>query len=112
MSRLKWYECEVSDDGDVKMTLFKFQKEMRRAFRATGWPEGAVVFGETGIGDSSDKVWITSSAAQAAEANGFQWQKYYVKDLPEAPLKEEAAILVGYESAWNLLRENKKEQSI
>ena len=81
MGQIKWFECKFSTQDVVEGALIKFKEEMERAFDAAGWPEDAVVLGEARLDDYNIKLWITSEAAKAAEANGFNWRKYYVKDF-------------------------------
>ena len=110
MDQIKWYECRFSTEDVAEGALIQFKEEMERAFHAAGWPEDAVVLGEARIGNYTVRLWITSAAARAAEANGFDWRKYYVRDLPEPPFKKEVALIVGHKSAWRLLRDGGKNQ--
>ena len=112
MNQIKWYECKFSKEDIAQGAPVKFKEEMERAFHAAGWPEDAIVLGEARVGQDNIKLWITSSAAEAAEANGFQWRKYFVRDLPEPPFKKESSLLIGHKSAWNLLREGGKDPFI
>ena len=106
MCRIEWYECQFNNEDISSNQQIKFKQAMEEAFHAAGWPDNAVVVGEAQVADLGNKLWITSTAAQAAEAIGFHWRRFFVKVLPEAPLKKEAALVVGHKSAWNLLREN------
>lgn len=104
MDTIKWYECIISDEEIIKGVLFSFQDEMNKALIISGWPEEAAVFASAWDPEGNMKIWLNNIAAEAAERNGFQWRRYYSKDLDKPPLKAKAALLLGHASAWDLLR--------
>jgi hypothetical protein len=101
-----WYECEIPEseviEGDA---LVEIQELFEDALESPEWPANAAVFTEAELTCDSVKLWMTEDASYIAEKAGFEWRKYYVRDLPEAPLKKDAALLVGLPSAWDLLKE-------
>ena len=108
MNQIKWHECEIPDRKIIEGALHRFHNRMEKALKSAGWPEHAAVFSGAGISEAGLRLWITSPAAEAAMSNGFiQWKGYYIKDLPEAPFKHEATLLLGKESSWTLLRDRK-----
>ncbi len=103
MKTVKWYECEIPVEEIAKGVLLSFQREMARAFDLAGWPAGAAVFASAGDGEDNTKIWLTEKAVKAAEAAGFLWKQYFVKELDKPPIKSRSTLLLGHQDAWDLL---------
>lgn len=104
MTPIKWYECEIPEEEIVKGVLFRFQDEMMKALDIASWPEEAAVFASAWDMSGKVKIWLTNIATESADKVGFQWRRYYVRDLGEPPQKTKAALLLGHASAWSLLK--------
>lgn len=105
MKAIKWFECVIPVEEIVKGVLLSFQVEMEKALDLAGWPEDAAVFASAWDEDDNARIWITDTAAQAADKVGFLWKQYLSKQLDGPPPKSKSALLLGHQSAWDLLKQ-------
>lgn len=102
---IKWYECIIPEedvtDGDALADIQELFEDLLEDL-----PEGTAIFTDTDLTSDSVRFWMTNIAAEIMEEEGFEWRKYYIKDLKQPPFKKDAALLIGDVSAWELLRDD------
>lgn len=102
---IKWYECEIPaeevEDGDALADIQEVFEAMIEDL-----PEGCAIFTDADLSSDSVRFWMTDVAAEIMEEEGFEWRRYYIKDLKQPPFKKDAALLIGNTEAWELLRDD------
>jgi len=102
---ITWYECEIPEeevvDGDALADIQEVFEDLIEDL-----PEGAAIFTDADLSSENVRFWLTDVAAAILEEEGFEWRRYYIKELKQPPFKKDAALLIGDTSAWDLLRDD------